>query len=254
MSEHSPQRHSGASAEVEPIAACEAVTGRGPGRGSEPGAGFVGIPEVGRLLAALRDAAPQPGLEQRVARAVHRRRVVAPVPGALWRVAPDWLVTWSLRAGAFPAYRPRLVVAGALAGVAAFVLAAFLLISTPGPQPPAIARVSAGPSGPVAPVSMSDGMAPRPSTLQQRRTVSDRRVQRSVRSVTVTATDTKRRMPHSYPAPREPLTAEEKALLQLARTGGPAELALLNPEVRARHDAQEAAAFEQFVNSGLKRP
>ena len=61
-------------------------------------------------------------------------------------------------------------------------------------------------------------------------------------------------MARSYPAPREPLTAEEKSLLQVARTGDSAELALLNPEVRAQHEAQEAVAFEQFVNSGQKRP
>jgi hypothetical protein len=53
----------------------------------------------------------------------------------------------------------------------------------------------------------------------------------------------------SHPAPPLPLTPQEKALLRVLHRGNTtqlAELAVLNPEVSAARDAQEAAAFHAF--------
>ena len=51
----------------------------------------------------------------------------------------------------------------------------------------------------------------------------------------------------SHPAPIEPLTQEEKLLLRAVHTGDPQVLAMLNPEVRARQEADSKAEFQQFI-------
>jgi hypothetical protein len=44
----------------------------------------------------------------------------------------------------------------------------------------------------------------------------------------------------------EPLTAEERELVLLARHTDPKELAILNPDLRAKMDAEDSAKFDQF--------
>jgi hypothetical protein len=48
------------------------------------------------------------------------------------------------------------------------------------------------------------------------------------------------------PFPEQPLTPEERTLVLLARRTDPKELAILNPEARAKLDAEEAAKFSEF--------
>jgi hypothetical protein len=48
------------------------------------------------------------------------------------------------------------------------------------------------------------------------------------------------------PIADQPLTAEERALVLLARRTDPKELAILNPDMRAKLDAEEAAKFAEF--------
>jgi hypothetical protein len=50
----------------------------------------------------------------------------------------------------------------------------------------------------------------------------------------------------SFPAPEPPLTEEEKLLQRIARSGNQQQLAVLNPELRAKEEAASEAAFEQF--------
>ena len=50
----------------------------------------------------------------------------------------------------------------------------------------------------------------------------------------------------SRPAPPLPVTPEEKMLLRLIHTVGPQQLAMLNPEERAKHEAEVDAEFQQF--------
>ena len=50
----------------------------------------------------------------------------------------------------------------------------------------------------------------------------------------------------SRPAPALPLTHEEKMLLRLIHTIGPQQLAILNSEERAKHEAEADAEFQQF--------
>jgi hypothetical protein len=55
----------------------------------------------------------------------------------------------------------------------------------------------------------------------------------------------------SHPAPKAPLTEEEKLLLRIARSGNPHELAMLNPVVRAQQEADEEAEFHEFVEQSI---
>ena len=50
----------------------------------------------------------------------------------------------------------------------------------------------------------------------------------------------------SHPAPAMGLTAQERELVQLARKGDAKELVALDPEMRARAEAQDAAEFQKF--------
>lgn len=51
----------------------------------------------------------------------------------------------------------------------------------------------------------------------------------------------------SHPAPEAPLTNEEKLLLRAVHTGDPQLMAMLNPEMRARKEAESEAEFRKFV-------
>ncbi|MGA9670359.1 MAG: hypothetical protein WBQ94_14195, partial [Terracidiphilus sp.] len=56
----------------------------------------------------------------------------------------------------------------------------------------------------------------------------------------------------SYPAPKAPLTQEEKLLLRVVHEGDPQEMAMLNPEIRAKQEAQSDAEFQEFVEQSIK--
>jgi hypothetical protein len=56
----------------------------------------------------------------------------------------------------------------------------------------------------------------------------------------------------SHPAPEAPLTQEEKLLLRAVHTGDPQVMAMLNPEVRARQEAESEAEFRKFIEQSGK--
>jgi hypothetical protein len=56
----------------------------------------------------------------------------------------------------------------------------------------------------------------------------------------------------SHPAPEEPLTEEEKLLLQVVHKGDAQEMAMLNPAVREKQEAEEEAEFHKFVEQSIK--
>jgi hypothetical protein len=53
-------------------------------------------------------------------------------------------------------------------------------------------------------------------------------------------------MEMSHPAPAMGLTAQERELVQLARNGDAKDLTALDPEMRARAEAKDAAEFQRF--------
>ena len=58
----------------------------------------------------------------------------------------------------------------------------------------------------------------------------------------------------SYPAPVEPLTAEEKALVQIAQHGNADAIAFLNPIVQAKREARKEREFKKFVDEPAAFP
>jgi hypothetical protein len=51
----------------------------------------------------------------------------------------------------------------------------------------------------------------------------------------------------SHPAPEEPLTREEKLLLRIVQKGDSQQMAMLNPQVREKQEAESEAEFKKFV-------
>lgn len=56
----------------------------------------------------------------------------------------------------------------------------------------------------------------------------------------------------SHPAPEEPLTQEEKLLLRIVKKGDEKEIAMLNPAIREKQEAEEEAEFHKFVEQSIK--
>jgi hypothetical protein len=56
----------------------------------------------------------------------------------------------------------------------------------------------------------------------------------------------------SHPAPEEPLTEQEKLLLLIVHKSDPEEMAMLNPEIRERQEAEGEAEFKEFVEQSIK--
>jgi hypothetical protein len=56
----------------------------------------------------------------------------------------------------------------------------------------------------------------------------------------------------SHPAPEAPLTEEERLLLRIVHTQEPQQLAMLNPEIRAKKDAESEAEFQDFVEKSIQ--
>jgi len=58
----------------------------------------------------------------------------------------------------------------------------------------------------------------------------------------------------SYSIADAPLTAQERELVRLARAGDPKELAILNPEIREKLEAQDTAQFQSFFAEPVDKP
>jgi hypothetical protein len=52
----------------------------------------------------------------------------------------------------------------------------------------------------------------------------------------------------SRPAPREPLTEQERLLVQIAATGDAKRTELLNPEIQRQRQLEAKAEFDHFFN------
>jgi hypothetical protein len=194
---------------------------------------------IDQLLQTLRDVEAPAGMELRILHALEdRSRAVSPSKrrrnGASRGAARRWY--WSIASGV---------------AAATILLLAFVLHRPP--RNPVTVTVTAQSQIPPAP---SPTQPHAPSTLVA--TVSESTPpplakqptprHRSSLSAEERLCLRELRTP-SHPAPPEPLTAEEKILLRIARTAAPEEIAMLNPELRAQQQASSAAEFERFVHS-----
>jgi len=178
---------------------------------------------VEKVLAGLRNVEPSPGMERRIQEAL-QDRASAPAPAwAGWKPV-RWLLAGSLT----------------LAMVIAVVMRVPLFRHQP-VRPLAAGRANvvetqAGAKALAAPASTGASAAG-----NGRRSVRAKALVPDRRSIAV-----QEMRAASYPAPPMPLTEQEKLLLRVVHKGDPVELAMLNPETRARQDAEGRTEFQRF--------
>jgi hypothetical protein len=183
---------------------------------------------IGKVLAGLRDTETPPGMERRILAAVeaHASQPFTATSRWAWSIAVACVVAVSLLIAITAIHRHG---------------------QTPNQaQQHAIPTESAGgaqrallqPQEPIA-----------PARAQARTTTPQRKVP------PINADDAvllrEMRAP-SHPAPVAPLTKEEKLLLRAVHTGDPQVMAMLDPEVRARQEAESEAEFQKFVEQSGK--
>jgi hypothetical protein len=185
---------------------------------------------LGKVLAGLRDSEAPPDLERRILAAVEARA--------------------SLRQAATPRWAWSVALAGMIA-VSLFVAITVLhRHNNPSMQAlhPAVPTGSLPANGPEKDMQVASLLPHEP--IAPARTATPKR-----KANTISAEDalllSEMRAP-SHPAPVAPLTQEEKLLLRAVHTGDPQVRAMLNPEVRARQEAEREAEFQAFINQSGK--
>ena len=174
---------------------------------------------IERTLAGLRQVESPSGLEGRVLRTMRDRIDTAPEP-----VDSRGSAAWIHWAGF------------GLVTTAALLMVATALDRHSGGRSEHQAAVALSPAPEVVaqrntPRSESDGtVSVRPSSHQMHRVIHEVRHQQLT----------------SFPASEPPLSEEERLLQRIARTGDEQQIAMLNPERRAKDEAAREAAFEQF--------
>jgi len=190
---------------------------------------------IDSTLAALKRAAPPQGMEARILQRLQQKP--APAAPLRWRD----LLTGSALAAAW--WR------GAVSGAAtAMLLVGALLLAQH--------SLRTRPAHPVSQLAAARNLAPAvlpvaassPNASSGTNPCATPRLLRTARAVPVYRAET---LPlasfaPSRPAPVLPLTAQEHALVRLARTADPKLLASLEPETQAKLDAQEADDFNKF--------
>jgi hypothetical protein len=178
-------------------------------------------PTIARLLAGLRDAEPQPGIERRILQAMQARETVASMP--FWK---------RLRPQTLPAFAIWLASALAITGaLVAIALHQRWRVPADSSHPSTLAVRQQSP----AEVIM------RPAPVPARRPAS-RPWPKHSRAVPPVP-DLRAA---SFPAPPLPLTEQEKLLLRLAHRRDPEDTAILNPAAQAAQSARANEQFQQF--------
>ena len=185
--------------------------------------------DVEKVLAALRDAKVPEGMEARIAGRLALHAASRDVAGFRW----SDIFAGSALAGVW--WR------GAMSGVAVAMLAVGLvMLAGHRPVRPGVAmkeRVAAAPPGVAVKADVRSVPCVSPAGVRVKGAVV-----RTSEGVRVVAT----KIETSHPAPALGLTAQERELVQLARKGDAKELVSLDPEMRAKAEAQDAAEFQKF--------
>jgi hypothetical protein len=186
---------------------------------------------IDRALARLRDAEVPEGLEARIAAKLEGHAAVRDVAGVRWRD----LFSGTAAAGVW--WR------GAVSGVAVAMLLVGLvwMVGHRGRSGAGDVVVRERPVAAVSPAAVV-GVAQvkpcaTPGLLGVAHVVTHVRRDDGVRVAEAQV---------SHPAPAMGLTAQERKLVQLARKGDAKNLAPLDPEMRAKAEAQDAAEFQKF--------
>jgi len=180
---------------------------------------------IDRVLAGLREAAAPEGMERRILEAVRERAAVR--EGAAASARQTWV--WGI----------------ALAGAAALCAAIYLTGFGTGHK----SAVAKGHTNAAQARAVAVQGSPRVPVGPARAGGTQARVER------VEAEDSlevrEMRAP-SLPAPEMPLTEQERLLLRIAHQGDPELLAMLEPEVQAKLEADDVAEYQRFFSEPVK--
>lgn len=194
---------------------------------------------IKKVLEGLRDAAAPAGIESRILEALGDH---APARGrGGWR---GWMPAWLM--GLMHQGAGRSIAWGvALAGVlmVALIVPAVHRSRHMATQSGRRSAPAALPSPAVSGTAVREAQLGAPGGPRPRLRANVRRAE-VVRAGGSAALQDTRAV--SYPAPPMPLTEQEKLLLRVAHKGDPVELAMLNPEIRARQETQSEDEFKEF--------
>jgi hypothetical protein len=191
---------------------------------------------VDKVLAAMRDAAPSEGLDARIAQRLHQHAAAAPQRSHL---PANSTLTGTWWRGAFSG------AAATTLAVALLLVAGHLLRQHTNRQQLVASKATPAPSYVAASTSGVAQATPctHQTLLRARSTARPPDEQRLVAKTRIGTSAPSR------PAPVRPLTAQELALVELARTADPKMLAALAPETQAKVEAQEEENFKKFFAS-----
>jgi hypothetical protein len=208
-------------------------------------------PIIDRVLQGLRDTEAPAGMERRILHTLQNPASVQ--PQSSWRrLLPVWVVNPSRPAAAW-------FLAGGIAFAMIFAVALALRPairkgSHPAAHSPTQANAnlasvgSLPPATPQAVVETEPPPRPAPAAHSIRkpnpRQASAIAPDASGPDADSIALSETRAL--SFPAPPMPLTEQEKLFLRIVQRGDPVELAMLNPEMRARQQATGDAEFQKF--------
>jgi hypothetical protein len=200
---------------------------------------------IQRVLVGLRDAEAPDGMERRIVDALENRAS----GHAAW-YARGWKQFWKPvpeRLNATQTWARRIALASTVA--VCFVIAVINRERVP-TQPKLRDHVAVSAPEVVAVGAAQIAHAPStyPSARIRTRTPAPKRSLSNVHDSAALAEI----HAASHPAPIAPLTQEEKLLRQIALRGDPQALAMLNPQIQARREAESEEEFLKFIEEPAK--
>jgi hypothetical protein len=204
---------------------------------------------IDKVLAGLRDCEAPPGFERRILEALEDRESAKSASRGRGR-NPLGLLTPARWAATQP-WAWRVVLAGILAvSVAITAIRPSRHVSTQSK----VHAVPAGSFSQEVPGGVAQNANLRPNNpIAPITHVGNKKPARNARLIASTDSVSLREMrAASHPAPQAPLTQEEKLLLRIVHAGDPQQMAMLNPEIRARQEAENEAEFQEFVEQSDK--
>jgi hypothetical protein len=199
---------------------------------------------VDRILNALRDATPPPGMERRILNVLEAQspqKIASTSRDSSGSVIPSEVA--QPRSRGIPAFRDARTATPLrwTAIAAAIVIAALIARATHHPTQPSTATTQTA-SAPPQPITNTATVTP---ATPIRHAVASQRV-RPTPSQPAEPPTTEDNAQLSHPAPPIPLTDQERLLLRYARRGRTEDLAQISNDSKAAKEQQDAAEFQAF--------
>ncbi|WP_263352122.1 hypothetical protein [Acidicapsa acidisoli] len=200
---------------------------------------------IEKVMAGLRNSEPPAGMELRILAAVKHRESTQSATSRFRDNAPRLLTRLNQQKGW------RTALAATAVGV---ILAAFGIMSLHQHRKPAtLSELHPNTSAVSSTVQTKEHTRlSQPSTVTPTRATSSNHASHLVAAEFTIRSHRTRNI--SHPAPEAPLTPQEKLLVQIAQSGNPHALSMLNSEIRVRREAEEDAEFQRFADRSVASP